>query len=596
MKRKRNLRGVRGGSAAALGLCLALALGAAVDARDRLSEPFLQNPGPTSVSVVWFTEAKGRAHEVRVGPEQRVAAAESRRLQSLFEDAASRLPKGHPLADLSDPAPRRRPVWRHEARIDGLTPGESLRYFVVDVDETGETRASDVHRLQPAPPPGQPLTILLTSDHQAKPMAAANIRKVSEIAPRIDAIFFAGDLVNVPARASEWFDDADGASFFDVLQGRATYHLETRGPSGRRSVLYRGAPLLQSAPLFPALGNHEVMGRFDLRAPLNEQYHNPKPRRVAERWYLLVEHLLNPLGDPGLRERWIQDASHNARAYRDIFSLPDDAPGGERYYFKRFGDVALVSLLAARIWRPMTPRFGRGGRYAEARADLARPDAWGHGALVFEPIGRGSDQYAWLERTLRSEAFRSAPIKLVMMHHPPRGLGDNVATPFATPQPDFVRDARGAPTAVRYRYPKDANPLIRDLEPLFIEHGVDLVFFGHSHLWQRLRLPGGPHYLESSNVGNTYGCYFGERRRRGAPFDLENFTLGGDPYGLAPRAPSLFAPQRDETSGAPLPCVASNEMTVFTLLDTAARAVESYVYDTNDPDAPPRLFDRFVLD
>ena len=50
-------------------------------------------------------------------------------------------------------------------------------------------------------------------------MVAANLQKVVETIGKIDAVFFAGDLVNIPERASEWFDDKRGGAFFPCLQG-----------------------------------------------------------------------------------------------------------------------------------------------------------------------------------------------------------------------------------------------------------------------------------------------------------------------------------------------------------------------------------------
>jgi len=44
-------------------------------------------------------------------------------------------------------------------------------------------------------------------------MTAANLQKVVETVERVDAVFFVGDLVNVPDRASEWFDDKRGVLF-----------------------------------------------------------------------------------------------------------------------------------------------------------------------------------------------------------------------------------------------------------------------------------------------------------------------------------------------------------------------------------------------
>lgn len=51
------------------------------------------------------------------------------------------------------------------------------------------------------------MKILLTSDQQERYNTLANYQKVYETAPDLDAIFFAGDLVNHPRRATEWFDN-----------------------------------------------------------------------------------------------------------------------------------------------------------------------------------------------------------------------------------------------------------------------------------------------------------------------------------------------------------------------------------------------------
>ncbi|XGB43853.1 MAG: hypothetical protein LVS60_09325 [Nodosilinea sp. LVE1205-7] len=114
---------------------------------------------------------------------------------------------------------------------------------------------------------------MLTSDHQTMPMTAANLQKVEETIGAVDGVFLAGDLVNVPDRASEWFDDSRGNAFFPCLQGRANYRLEWQG----QSTLYRGGAIIQHAPLFTAIGNHEVMGRFSHTASLQDQFNSPAP-------------------------------------------------------------------------------------------------------------------------------------------------------------------------------------------------------------------------------------------------------------------------------------------------------------------------------
>ena len=106
-------------------------------------------------------------------------------------------------------------------------------------------------------------------------------------------------------------------------------------------------------------------------------------------------------------------------------------------------------------------------------------------------------------------------------------------------------------------------------------------------------------FLESSNVGNNYGCYLeGYRERSNAPgddrYDASNYVTVGDPQGLEPIMPSEFSPMSDD-EGNPLPCIASNDLTVFSLFDTEAGTISSYVYDTREPDSEPQLFDVFTI-
>jgi len=51
------------------------------------------------------------------------------------------------------------------------------------------------------------------------------------------------------------------------------------------------------------------------------------------------------------------------------------------------------------------------------------------------------------------------------------------------------RDEDGNIKAVRYEYPKEADYIIRDVVPLLEAANVQLVFYGHSHLWNRFVSP-----------------------------------------------------------------------------------------------------------
>ncbi|HEY9877193.1 MAG TPA: metallophosphoesterase, partial [Leptolyngbyaceae cyanobacterium] len=380
---------------------------AAETVADLLTDPFLQYPTSTSVHVIWFTEFQGREHTVLYGrPGQTLASAqteEASHTQNIEQPLAAiattqQLSRTREDADskVNQPAfqnlkqPIRRSIWRHEAEVTGLTPGSRVPYRVVSIrDNGGEKIQSRIFTLAPTPPPGQPLKILLTSDHQLMPMTPVNLQKVQETVGRVDAVFMAGDLVNIPDRASEWFDHAPGNAFFPCLQGRADFALERNG----RSTHYRGGELIQHAPLFTALGNHEVMGRYSSTAPLNRQFNDPTPRSAAVRAYEANRAVFNPQNDPSLRRQWILNNSFNSDTYEEIFSLPVATISGSgrseqtsRYYATTFGDVRLISLYVTQIWRSPTVDPTTRGRYQEQEQDLSTPDNWGYGNHIFEPI------------------------------------------------------------------------------------------------------------------------------------------------------------------------------------------------------------------
>lgn len=150
---------------------------------DLLSDPFLQVPTPNSVRVVWFTAFPGQAHTVQYGPRSEPVAATTRPVSRLQEDADSDWNAPPDLAQTGDPpaeTPIPRSIWRHEAEITGLTPGERLPYSVSSTREDGTVITSGPFSLAASPPMGQPLQILLTSDHQQMPMTATNLQKVAE--------------------------------------------------------------------------------------------------------------------------------------------------------------------------------------------------------------------------------------------------------------------------------------------------------------------------------------------------------------------------------------------------------------------------------
>ena len=555
-----------------------------------LSDPFLQRPTDSSVQVVWFTEFSGTQHRVEYG-DGLTAQATTTQLSRTREDSNSQVP-GRTYSTLTH-----RDIWRHEATITGLTPGQRLSYCVVSQPAHGQPVVSNTFTLAAKPPTGQPLKILLTSDHQLMPLVPANLQKVAETVGQVDAVFFAGDLVNHPDRASEWFDDARGRAFFPSLQGTTQATLEKVGTA----TTYRGGELIQHAPLYPIVGNHEVMGRYSTTDGINAQFSNTLPRNLVSRFY--------PTPDgTAPSKQWIEDHSYNTLTYREIFSLPTaklpDGSETENYYAVSFGDVRLVSLYVTQIWRSPALTPNTKGRYRERQADLENPEAWGYGQHIFEDIRQGSPQYQWLQQELASDEFKQAKYKIVMLHHPPHTLGGNIVPAFTDPVQIENRSLDGILQSVQYEYPKADDYIVRDLIPLLESADVQLIFYGHSHLWNRFVSPDGTlHFLETSNVGNSYGAHLGDNPREVpteeaiAPTQLqpfrETYVATGDPNGLPPVTPTL-APQKDH-SGQPLPYLASNDTTSFTIFDTGTGTLSSYYFDTRHPESAVVKFDEFEL-
>lgn len=573
-----------------------------------LTDPFLQLPLESSVNVVWFTEIIGARHIVLVGQgvEKLTAAqiagipansdswngfqvfhAEESVLSRTAEDKDSSIPN-KPTEEQGIVA---RPVRRHEAVVTGLNTGERRPYRVASI-RNGDAVVSATYTLTPALAKGAGARLMLTSDHQAMPNTATNIELAAATMGVIDAVVFAGDLANVPDRASEWFDDDRGCAFFPVLQGAAAR--EDRG--GHLGV---GAAVIQNTPLFPAIGNHEVQGRRDGVPGLTASFNAPVPREIAEQaWQTRAA-----ADETRTREQWVIDNSFSTTTYEEIFTLPTNEDGHSRYYATTIGNVRLITLYSTRIWRGTAnnanPADRQGNsRYQDGAETLDDPMLQGYGEFVFEDLAKGSKQYEWLVRELKSPERLAAEYTIVQLHEGPHGLGDNVAPAYAHPERIEERDDADKLTGVRYEYSQARNFLATDLAPLLESEGVQLVYNGHSHLWNRFLADNGvTHYLEASNTGNTYGAYTelsgSSRHVPDAPWISENYPAQDDPAGLEPIVPNENPLTNDD--GVALPFVASNFHVAFQLFDSSTGELTSWVHPVATPDAAPVVLDRFTL-
>lgn len=584
---------------------------AAGDELELLTDPFLQSPRKRGVNVVWMTELPGSTHLVLTGwaledltADQlaaiatggratqgiRIHRAETTKMTRTVEDAGSYLPP-EDLPPVEDGIVAR-DVYRHEAAVRGIRG--DVPYLVISTNGS-QFVASEIFTLGPAAGRDEAQSILLTSDHQAMVNTPANLQVAAETIGDIDAVFLAGDLVNQPDRASEWFDDTRGSAFFPVLQGRAS-RVGTDGNT------YHGAPIIQNAPLFPAVGNHEVQGRIDGHTSIGASFGNPIPRDVAEAAYEEVAEEVNPTDDPAIEAQWIEDNSFSTGTYEEMFTIPRSRSGTETYYATTVGNVRLISLYSTRIWRgtandadPATRTTT--SRYQESAATLDHPLEQGYGEFIFEGLDRNSEQYRWLQRELASRQFRNADYSVVMLHEGPQGLGDNLGPTFADPERIEETDADGTVIGVRYEYPPEDNVLLTEVQPLLEEAGVDLVYNGHSHLWNRFQAGSGTSFLESSNTGNSYGAYHElsglSRHVPEAPWDAGNYLAQGNPGGLEPIVPTVNPLINDD--GTPLPFLYGNDYAAFTQLDTEAGEVTTWVYDLAADGDEPYVLDRFSL-
>ncbi len=525
------------GAAAALLCAVGMSTMMKADTKQLLTEPMLQNPTEDSVHVVWFTDFETKDNQIIYGQK-----AEKRVQADTVKLSRMRTFSG-----------KRVNVWRHEGVVEGLPAyhGNEKERMLYYVESDGVK--SDKYYLQAKPQKGAKLNILLTSDGQLKDMVAANLQMAEKTAGHIDAVFYAGDLVNIPDQADEWFDLDNANTFFSLMQGNGEKQL--------RGETYRGAAILQEAPMYAAVGNHEFMGRY------SDAY------------------------DIGLQFNDVMPNDFNTISYQELFTMPQSKAGGELYYAETIGDVRLIVLNVARMWRDNI--IGDKGDYSEDVRSLGNPLMTSGGAIIYEPIKKGSKQYQWLASELKSEEYKQAKYKVVMFHHQVHGLGLNVIPPFTDPVKKEIKDTGGRLQQILYEYPIENDYLLRDLEPLMEEAAVDLVFNGHSHVWNRFRTKQGMNYLESSNVGNHYGAFYdGEKRTEMAPSDMTHFAakdyvLSGDPGGLEPISP-LFMDRK-------VRYIADNEVTVFSILNTQTGIVSSYAYDTTKPEEGAKKIDYFFV-
>jgi hypothetical protein len=627
--------------------------------RTLLADPILQNPTADSVTVVWYTEWWGYGeHTVLYGDRlERRARASTYQMTRMREDANSRI-----LGRTAPTTVTERVIYRHEALVTGLRRDTRTPYQVSSINDFGDEILSGQFTLQPLPSETRGGKFLLTSDQQNRLMSPANYQKVEELFGPLDGIMVAGDFVDNPHRASEWFDRHDPAWLNNPGNANQPRFPAARPPffpsmQGRYQEIfpefpYKGGRLTQFAPIYGTIGNHEAPGRWrpndtfrlnnaNTVATIDHMDNDPQPRWYAEIRYNQFKRLdpgFNPTNDPVFKADWIRNNSFEFTQYFEMWNHPEDGPRGESYWWKRVGNLCVISMNVSRVWRTWNINNQR-GKFTEFTSELNQPDEWGFGDMWFENFNRGSEQFTWLTAVLQNPACSGAQHKMVIGHQTKFGLGDNSLPVMADPEatiryqdgPNQVREIKKTwpigqeewdrdiqplirdrrIVEIRYEYPLDKDVWKNDIEPLLQQNGVTLVHTGHSHVWNRAK-SGILNYIETSNVGNSFGAFWSSgafvwKERFPGQFATElalpnsrwnrvNYPRTGDPHGRPMIQPTEFNPMREmEAQTMDMPFVDSNNVTAFTILDTAAGTVASYAFDTRNPANPVRKFDEFRL-
>ena len=544
-------------------------------------EPILQNPTDNGVTVQWFTEYPGEKSCLLLYEDGKSVEKPDRIIDAVTFKL-SRV-RGGKTADDMDISKIDCDIYKHVVKVDNLPEyhgliNERRAYKVVTDNEE-----SELFTLSARAKEGTPMRILLTSDHQIKNMVAANIQKVYETVGNVDAVFVNGDLVDVSDRGYDWFY-ADN-SFFRCLTGTAKDEIN--------GCTYYGAPLLQEAPVYTAIGNHDVMGVYDNSKTLSVQFNEPRTREQAEAKWTVND-------SEKTHDEFVLDNSYNTITTEEMFEQPSASDGSKKYYGTIIGDVGLISLDVSRVWR--LPNIGLGGKYSEIPG--ISESEYSGGDFIFESIKEGSDQIKFLDKALLSDDFVNSKIKMVMFHSEAHSLGGNQIPAFTDPVPKQAKSPATGQMIMTYDYPIEEDYIINVIEPRLLNSGINLLFEAHSHLWNRFKIKD-MNILETSNVGNSYGgfdCESNAREQIPTAFDKKdpyyairdvwnknNYIQEGDPYGLEAIMPNVH----ELPDGKPY--LDSNTITSFSILDTKKGTVDSYYFDTEKPDSEVVLFDSFIL-
>lgn len=332
--------------------------------------PYLQNPAPDAMTVIWFSEKdqpgrlsyrspSGRTVTVTVNPVRSDALAYPEwEVTSFFAGKAPSLP------------------FRHTVRLTGLRPDAVYSYTV----EQGSSRFAASFRT--APKSERAIRFMAYSDSETEPESTGQPAEWSDPAnPSAKRSYlidqtqgYANNLAVINSRQPDFVLIAgDLAQHGGEQRDWDEFWKHIASPDGTKSIAGH-------IPFLAAPGNHDYYEGSSLG-----QYDQPGSERAIGKYLTYFEYPSNGAEDPAQRNR---------------------------YYRFDYGPVTVISLDAVNGAPDKTDHDTNFYLKGE------REPGGGH-APDFNP---GSAQYRWLERQLQ-EAQAKSRFTFVMFHHIPYSVG-----------------------------------------------------------------------------------------------------------------------------------------------------------------------------
>lgn len=430
--------------------------------------PYLQNPAPEAISVLWFSET-GDSGTLLVDGVGSFVTEPTAATELYYSDVETTYIHGETnfggihenvAAGAAPSLP-----YRHAVRVTGLEPGHTYAYTV----RQGDSVFSAELRTAPETGARTAVTIAVFSDSETEPESTrkpvawsasaaqvggnklatnpstydrpylvdqtagfqATVDNVAHIDP--DLLLIAGDLVEKGGRQLDWDE------FWRHLAG------EWNSLAGR-------------VPIIPALGNHENYWHPDADA-----YSPESVARAYDKW----------------------------ATYWELPATGTSNPRYEgRYHRVDFGPVTVITLDSSN------------GDDTDASSDTnLMIDGFASNVPDFNP---GSEQYAWAEREL-ADARGSGQVIFVQYHHMAFGTGVHSLVSGSAGIANNEDDQSGRPMRVYH--------------DLFVQYGVTAVFSGHDELLEYVQLDG-VHYWDVGYAGDGLRGPGYAPRTLYVPFDL----------------------------------------------------------------------------